>query len=184
MHLEDRPASDLALIRKHALDFWELNTGYSPVGIACRASTTKNLQQKHSPQQSNDWQIEHWLNPEPRLRASLIVPSQNPELAAREIERLGGQPGFVQIMLPVTITMHLYGNIRYYPIYAAAVRLQLVVEESGLRPRTRDAPTSVGWPSSYLEEYVGMSPVLQAQVLSLVSEGVFDKFPDLRIALS
>ena len=28
-----------------------------------------------------------------------------------------------------------------------------------------------------------MSQVFQAQVLSLVSEGVFDKFPDLRVAL-
>ena len=44
-------------------------------------------------------------------------------------------------------------------------------------------PTSVGWPSTYLEEYVGMSQVFQAQVLSLVSEGVFDQFPDLRVAL-
>ena len=49
---ENRPASDLALLRKHALDFWEVELRhYSLVGIGYRASTTKTLQ-RHSPQQS------------------------------------------------------------------------------------------------------------------------------------
>ena len=49
----------------------------------------------------NDWLAAEWLDREPRLRASLVVPSQLPELAAREIERVGDHPGFVQVLLPV-----------------------------------------------------------------------------------
>src|SRR6202040_2707747 len=47
----------------------------------------------------NDWQIAQWLDQEPRLRASIVVPSQIPHLAAREIERVGDHPGFVQVLL-------------------------------------------------------------------------------------
>ena len=36
----------------------------------------------------NDWIVEHWLNKEPRLRASIVVPAQAPLLAVEEIERL------------------------------------------------------------------------------------------------
>lgn len=45
----------------------------------------------------NDWQIEEWLEPEPRLRASIVVAYEDGELAAREIDRLGEHPGFVQV---------------------------------------------------------------------------------------
>ena len=177
---EDRPTSDLALLRKHALDFWDVEYGILTCGYRVQSVHNEDLAAALA-SAVNDWQIEHWLDPEPRLRGSLIVPSQNPELAAREIERLGEHPGFVQVMLPAR-SQAPYGNRRYHPIYDAAVRHQLVVGiHYGGAPGL--PPTSVGWPSTYLEEYVGMSQVFQAQVLSLVSEGVFDKFPDLRVAL-
>jgi uncharacterized protein len=44
-------------------------------------------------------------------------------------------------------------------------------------------PTPSGWPSYYLEEYVDMMTVFQSQVLSLVAEGVFERFPTLRVTL-
>src|SRR5690606_14780351 len=74
----------------------------------------------------NRWQIDAWLEPEPRLRASLVVPSQIPELAAAEIERFGDHPGFVQVALPVR-SLIPYGSRIYDPIYAAAVKYDLVV---------------------------------------------------------
>ena len=177
---ENRPASDLALLREHALDVW--NVEYGILTCAYRVQSVHNEDLAAALASAvNDWQIEHWLEPEPRSRCSLIVPSQNPELAVREIERLGGHPGFVQVMLPAR-SQAPYGNRRYHPIYEAAVRHQLVVGiHYGGAPGL--PPTSVGWPSTYLEEYVGMAQVFQAQVLSLVSEGAFDQFPDLRVAL-
>ena len=177
---EDRPQSDLTLLREHALDYWGVECGILTCAYRVQSVHNEDLAAALA-SAVNDWQIEHWLDPEPRLRGSLIVPSQNPELAAREIERLGNHPGVVQVMLPVR-SQAPYGNRRYHPIYTAAVRHDLVVGiHYGGAPGL--PPTSVGWPSTYLEEYVGMSQVFQAQVLSLVSEGVFDLFPSLRIAL-
>ena len=78
---EDRPASDLALLRKHALDFWNVEYGILTCGYRVQSVHNEDLAAALA-SAVNDWQIEHWLNPEPRLRASLIVPSQNPELAS------------------------------------------------------------------------------------------------------
>ena len=174
------PGSDLELMQEQVLDAWEVEYGI----LTC----AYRVQSVHNPDLAaalasaiNDWQIEHWLEPEPRLRASLVVPSQIPELAAREIERIGDHSGFVQVMLPVR-SQAPYGNRRYHPIYEAATRNNLVVGiHFGGAPG--HPPTPVGWPSTYLEEYAGMAQIFQSQVISLVIEGVFDRFPDLRVAL-
>ncbi len=129
----------------------------------------------------NDWQTREWLDREPRLRGSVVVPSQDPELAAHEIDRVGGHPGLVQVYLPARSEAP-YGNRRYYPIYDAALRHDLAIGiHFGGQPG--NPPTAVGWPSFYLEEYVGMSHVFQSQLISLVTEGVFDRYPALRVAL-
>jgi predicted TIM-barrel fold metal-dependent hydrolase len=109
------------------------------------------------------------------------VPSQQPELAAREIDRLGDHPGFVQVFLPVR-SEALYGNRRYHPIFAAAARHGLVVGvHFGGSPG--NPPTPSGWPSYYLEEYVDMATIFESQVLSMIAEGLFERFPALRVSL-
>jgi hypothetical protein len=125
--------------------------------------------------------LAEWLANEPRLRASLVVPSKQPPLAAREIDRLGGHPGFVQVFLPARSALP-YGKRHFWPIYEAAVRHDLVVGlHFGGAPG--NPPTSSGWPSYYIEEYVGIAQVLQSQLMSLIVEGVFDRFPTLRVSL-
>lgn len=129
----------------------------------------------------NEWLANDWLSQEPRLRGSIVVPIQDPILAAEEIDRVGGDGRFVQVLLPAHAEA-LYGNRRYYPVYEAALRHDLAIGlHFGGNPGS--PPTAVGWPSYYVEEYVGMSHIFQSQVISLVTEGVFDRFPTLRVAL-
>jgi hypothetical protein len=176
----DPPGSSLDLLRRHALDPWRVRFGI--LNCAYR------VQSVHNPDLAaalataiNQWQIDAWLDPEPRLRASLVVPSQIPALAVAEIERFGAHSGFVQVALPVR-SLIPYGSRIYDPIYAAAVAHDLVVGiQYGGAPGL--PPTPSGWPSTYLEEYAGMAQVFQSQVISLVIEGVFDRFPGLRVAL-
>jgi predicted TIM-barrel fold metal-dependent hydrolase len=102
-------------------------------------------------------------------------------MGAREIERVGDHPGFVQVLLPVRSEAP-YGNRRYLPIFEAAANKNLVVSlQFGGSPG--NPPTGLGWPSYYIEEYVGMAQVFQTQVLSLIVEGVFDRLSNLRVAL-
>jgi predicted TIM-barrel fold metal-dependent hydrolase len=185
-HPETKPeggpaGSDLALLQRQALDplgvdLAILNCAYAaesvhnPYGAAALAGAV------------NDWQRVEWLEREPRLRASLVVPSHEPELAAQEIERSGSQPGFVQVFLPVRSSA-LYGTRRYHPIYRAAAQHNLVIGiHFGGAPGA--PPSSSGWPSYYIEEYADMSQIFQSQLISLIVEGVFEEFPTLRVVLA
>ena len=47
-----------------------------------------------SPARVNDWMAAEWLDKEPRLRASIVVPMQNPEMAVDEINRVAARPTF------------------------------------------------------------------------------------------
>ena len=47
----------------------------------------------------NDWIAAEWLDRDPRLRASIVVPLQNVEFAVDEIERCAGDPRFVQVLV-------------------------------------------------------------------------------------
>ena len=176
----DPPGSDLAMLREQVLEACEVDYGILTCAYRVQSVHNEDLAAALA-SALNTWQIEEWLEPEPRLRASLVVPSQNPKLAAHEIERLGDHPGFVQVMLPVR-SQAPYGNRRYDPIYEVAVHHDLVIGiHFGGAPG--HPPTPAGWPSTYLEEYAGMAQVFQSQVISLVVEGVFDRFPTLRVAL-
>jgi predicted TIM-barrel fold metal-dependent hydrolase len=129
----------------------------------------------------NDWQIAEWLDRDPRLRASIVVPSQIPHLAAREIDRVAAHPGFVQVLIPAR-AQHPYGSRLFHPLWEAITKHDLVAGiHFGGSPG--NPPTPSGWPSYYFEEYVGMAQVFASQVTSMVSEGVFDQFPTLRVTL-
>jgi predicted TIM-barrel fold metal-dependent hydrolase len=172
--------SGLSLMRRQALDVWDVEYGILTNTYWVQSIHLEDLAADMATA-VNQWQIDNWLTQEPRLRASLVVPSQNPVLAAREIERFAGHPGFVQVIMPVRSLMP-YGKHYYDPIYEAAIKHDLAIGiHYGGAPG--HAPTPTGWPSTYIEEYAGMAQVFQSQVMSLIFEGVFDRFPDLRVAL-
>ena len=127
----------------------------------------------------NDWIAAEWLDEEPRLRASIVVPAQAPLLAAEEIERKAPDRRFIQVLMPVACEMML-GRSYYWPIYEAAVRHDLPI---GLHAGSmyRYTPTSTGWPSHFLHDYIAHQQTFEDQLLSLVSNGIFVKFPTLRV---
>ena len=129
----------------------------------------------------NDWIVKEWLDRDPRLRASIIVPMQNAEYAVDEINRCAPDRRFVQVMLLVGSEATL-GRRQNWPIYAAAERHGLPI---GIHAGSmyRNPMTSVGWPTSFTEEYVNQATAFQSQLTSLIAEGVFAKFPALTVVL-
>ena len=129
----------------------------------------------------NDWLAEEWLSKDSRLRASVIVPWQHPELAAAEIERRASDARFVQVLLMVMGDMPL-GRRAMWPIYAAAEAHGFPI---GIHAGStyRFAPWTNGWPSFHIEDQAAQSVGFQTQLLSLISEGVFEQFPKLQVVL-
>lgn len=132
----------------------------------------------------NDVLIHDWLDQEPRLRLSLVVSPVDIDLAVKEIHRLGDHPGVVQVLMPGG-AQKPYGQRYYHPIYAAAVEHNLPV---ALHPSPSGAgitgpTTAAGFPTSYFEWHTGLSALYITHVISLISEGVFQKFPTLKFVL-
>jgi len=129
----------------------------------------------------NEWIAREWLDRDPRLRASIVVPLQNVEQAVDEIERRASDRRFVQILVLAMGETPL-GRRQFWPIFAAAERHGLPI---GIHAGSayRHPVTALGWPTYYVEDYASQSQGFQSQTASLISEGVFAKFPGLKVVL-
>ncbi|MBH5396263.1 amidohydrolase [Bradyrhizobium sp. CNPSo 4010] len=129
----------------------------------------------------NDWIAAEFLDRDTRLRASIVVPLHSPELAAAEVERRATDRRFVQVLMLAMTEMPL-GKRQHWPIYAAAERHDLPI---GIHAGSsfRHPPSSLGWPSYYIEDYVSQAPGFSGVLNSLVAEGVFNRFPRLKVVL-
>ena len=98
-----------------------------------------------------------------------------------EIERVAADRRFVQVLLLVMHDMPL-GKRHYWPIYAAAERHGLPI---GIHAGSayRHPVTPLGWPTYYTEDYAAQAPAFQQALSSLICEGVFTKFPELKVVL-
>lgn len=147
------------------------------------------VQQIHQPRREeahtralNAWVANEWLAADDRLRASIVVPMGTPDYAVKEIEHWARDKRFVQVLVLVQSEL-LLGRQVYWPIWEAAERhgLPVAIHIGGV---FRQAPTSVGWPATHLEWYVGQTANAEAQISSIISEGVLQKYPGTNVVMS
>jgi uncharacterized protein len=129
----------------------------------------------------NDWVRDEFLERDGRLRAAIAVSTVSPEDAVAEIERCGEDRRFVAVLLPVRSDIP-WAHKNNHAIFAAASARGLPVALHAWG-RPGQAPTANGFASTYLEQYLGNQVVAQSQLISLVCEGVFECFPELRVIL-
>ena len=129
----------------------------------------------------NEWVVATWTDREPRLKAAISLPGEDAAAAVAEIEHWAGHPGFAQIAM-ATHSIEPLGRRRYWPIYeaAAAHGYPVGLHTSGYNGH---AITPAGWPSFYVEEQHGVAISQQGVAISLVTEGVFARLPQLRVVV-
>ena len=173
-----KPGTNLALLREKLLDGFGLSRAIltclwggaalhseDMAAVVCRAV--------------NDWIAAEWLDRDPRLRASIVLPLNNPDLAAEEIERRADDRRFVQATMLVA-GEHPLGKRHNWPIFRAAEKHGLPI---GLHAGSlyHHPMMANGYGSYFLEDYVAQAFAFESATLSLVSEGVFAKFPALKV---
>jgi predicted TIM-barrel fold metal-dependent hydrolase len=131
---------------------------------------------------TNRWLAEQWLEhpgAAGRLLGTIRVNPQDPGEAVREIERWANHPQMVQVA--VTMQSHApYGQRRFHPIWDAAQQHGLPVAILNDQANATELkPTYAGYPSHFVE-YAAQVPLNYIyHLLSLLVEGVFDRFEDL-----
>jgi len=171
---------DLDRLRAQVLDGFDLSLGIANVIHGCVALHNDDMAAAIC-RAVNDWLRAEWLDHEPRLRGSILVPQQDPAQAVAEIERLAPDKRFVQVLLLV-MGEKLLGRREFFPIYEAAERHGLAIAVHA-GSTYRYAPTIVGWPSYQFEDYVAQAQAFANQTVSLITEGVFHRFRGLKVVM-
>ena len=125
--------------------------------------------------------MHEWLEPEPRLKGSIVVPYEDADAAVAELEKYAGNLHFSQVLM-LSRTSEPAGQKRYWKLYeaAAAAGLPVGVHAFGFG----GYPVSgSGWPSYYIEDMVGHAQSSQAFLTSMVIEGVFERLPNLQLVM-
>jgi predicted TIM-barrel fold metal-dependent hydrolase len=128
----------------------------------------------------NNWQYENWVEKDSRYKMSMLVTPLDPAAAVKEIERMGKKPGVVAINLQTTY-MPL-GKKHFYPIYEIAEHygLPILLHPDSEASGELGPAQAVGPASTYMEWHTCLGLNAQRNIVSLVCDGVFEKFPKLK----
>src|SRR5579863_8244518 len=174
------PGSDVDFMREQHLD--ANNIAFGVLEPLLNANIARNHEAAAAfCTAMNEWQKQVFHLPEPRLRASILVPQDDAQASVKEIEARAGDAAFAQIQLG-SKTSEPLGRKRYWPIFAAAQanNLSIGLHIGGTQ---NSAPSPGGWPQFYIEDHHILVHSMQNQAASMILEGVFDAFPNLKIVL-
>jgi predicted TIM-barrel fold metal-dependent hydrolase len=132
----------------------------------------------------NEYRRATWLASDPRWYTSVSIPFEAPEAAAREIRRCKEETGadgarFVQALMPPN-TQRPAGNQFYWPILEACEHYGIPI---AFHVPGSTKATACGDPNFYFEEHSNFALLNFPLVSSLLFEGVFDRFPRLKVGL-
>jgi uncharacterized protein len=134
---------------------------------------------------TNEWTAKEWLHRDERFYGSILVAPHDPAAAAAEIRRAAAaHPKMVQVV--IAYPRHFIGSDFFTAIHAAADELKLPLSLQGNSAFTgiNIGYAAGGYPESMIEFQAVETYGAQPHVASVVGQGVFDRFPDLRLVVN
>jgi uncharacterized protein len=128
----------------------------------------------------NTFLHEHFVKVSPRLQAVALLPVQDPDAAAVELQRAVRELGLVGAMLAAD-GQHVLGDSRFYGIYEEAQRLNVMLGIHASGSHLGGAGVDL-FPSFIQTHTCSHAFGQMRQLTSMIFEGVPEKFPRLRLA--
>jgi hypothetical protein len=127
----------------------------------------------------NDWLYDAYLTFSPRFKGMAIIPMQDPEEAAKELRRAVTELGMLGGMMPSNGLAQPLGAKTYWPVYAEADRLGCCLAvHGGAHDRFGLDQMNMYVPVHALGHPWGLT----INCASILYNGVFDRFPKIRLA--
>ena len=134
---------------------------------------------------ANNWSAEQWLSgQDKRLYGAILVPTEWPEEAAKEIRRWAAHPRVVEVLLVMNPLGKPFGHPIYAPIHEAASEVGLPIGvHLGGDIAKKGHSIGGGSPQSRLEQFVTFYQPGAHHLSSLLTHGVFERYPDLHVCM-
>jgi predicted TIM-barrel fold metal-dependent hydrolase len=178
------PGADYELIRAQVLDPLRVERAILSYNVGYEAYHENPYLGAALASASNDWSVERWLSGlDDRLYGGVLVGTQLPDEAAAEIRRVGAHPRLVEVLLVDGGLGPPFGHPIYHPIYAAAAELELpvVVHFGSNITAALPAFCAGGAPQTALEYYPLLNQAAMHHATSLITHGVFERWPQLQV---
>lgn len=129
----------------------------------------------------NDYLVEQVLPVSDRIKAELMINHRDPADGAAEIERVGDNPGFVSVYTEYGGNYEPIGTAKHDCIFDATVKRDLVLTIHAGCFWQQFSPIHQG--TRTWTELLGIASVgvTMAWVGSMIMQGLFDKYPTLRV---
>ncbi|MGH7906776.1 MAG: amidohydrolase family protein [Candidatus Binataceae bacterium] len=156
----------------------EYSVLYPTSGLAC-GKITDDYFANAAVRGYNDWLHDSYMKKSSRLKGMALLPMRDIDAAVRELRRNVKELGMCGAMLPSNGIKAHPGSTEYWPIYAEAQKLGCCIAfHGGCHDNMGLDDFNVFAAYHALGHPFGMMRAL----VSMVYNGVFDRFPELRVA--
>jgi predicted TIM-barrel fold metal-dependent hydrolase len=178
------PGSDYETMRKQFLEPFRIERAILSFDVGGNSGLPNVYFATEIVRAINDWNIDHWLSiDDERLHSVVLVPTQDPERAAKEIRRVGGHPKVAEVLLVANGLRRPFGDPLYHPIYEAAVEMGLPVAIHAFGGDGAASIVAGGVVGSRLEFHTCLPQSAVHYLTSFITNGVFEKYCDLKLVI-